>query len=75
MHVPQTSCDCYECVGSRFAYTDNGRKYVANNLKHHTLLEPCSDCGRPNTEYLDLGRKGYYVCWWCTERVADAFRE
>ena len=64
------SCDCYECVGPEYAYTDNGHRYVFNNLLKHTELEPCGRCGRPKTEYRDLGRKGYYVCWWCELRAA-----
>lgn len=63
-------CDCYECVGSEFEYTDDGHRFIVNNLKKHTLLEDCERCGRPKTEYRDLGRKGYYVCWWCNDRAA-----
>ena len=61
------TCDCYECIGPIYGYDEYGR-FLKNNLKKHTLLEPCSACGRPKTEYLDLGRKGYYTCWWCNER-------
>lgn len=60
------SCDCYECVGPRYA--DDGET-ILNNMKHHTLGEPCENCGRGKSEYLDLGRKGYYVCWWCNDRA------
>lgn len=63
-------CTCYECVGSELRYTDDGHRYVANDLKVHTLLEDCARCGRPKTEYRDLGRKGYFVCWWCEQRAA-----
>ena len=63
-----TECDCYECVGPEYEYTDDGHKYLKNNLKRHTKLEPCEECGRPKTEYRDLGTKGYYVCWWCSKR-------
>lgn len=72
--IPSTSpeaCDCYECVGSEYEYTDDGHRFVINNFKYHTFLEPCDGCGRPKTESLDLGRKGYYVCWWCHDRAAD----
>lgn len=65
----KTPCDCYECVGSEMEYTESGHRYVANNLKYHTFLEPCESCGRPKTEYRDLGRKGYYICWWCEKRA------
>lgn len=65
------TCDCYECVGSKTAYTEDGHRYVVNNLKKHTLLEPCEQCGKPKSEYRDLGRKGYYECWWCGDRAAS----
>ena len=67
------ACTCYECVGPEYAYTDRGR-YITNNLKEHTLLEACAECKRPKTEYRDLGRKGYYVCWWCRERTQNVSR-
>lgn len=66
-------CSCYECVGSRFRYTDDGHRFVENNLKVHTLGEACETCGRPKSEYRDLGRKGYYECWWCNDRAAGPF--
>ncbi|ELY73249.1 hypothetical protein [Natrinema pallidum] len=69
--VPNGPCECYECVGSEYVYTDDGHRYVANNVKYHTLLEPCGECSRPKTEYRDLGRKGYFVCWWCRKRAAE----
>jgi len=52
-------CDCYECVG----------RSTGGNMKHHTFGEPCENCGKPKSEYRDLGRKGYYTCWWCEERA------
>lgn len=64
--MTETECDCYECIGPR--YNENGE--IVNNLKHHTLGEPCEKCGNPKSEYRDLGRKGYYVCWYCTERAS-----
>lgn len=64
-------CECYECAGSEYI-KQGGRHVVQNNLKWHTFLEPCTDCGKPKTEYLDLGHKGYYACWWCRERTADS---
>ena len=70
-YVHPNDCECYECVGSIIEYTDDGHQYVANNMKHHTFGELCADCGRPKTEYYDLGRKGTYICWWCNERTAD----
>ena len=68
--VHPNDCACYECVGSDIRYR-NGHQYVHNNVKHHTFGEPCSDCRKPKSEYRDLGRKGYYVCWYCTKRCAD----
>ncbi len=64
--VAPENCHCYECVGSKIG--EDGA--VQNNVKHHTFGEPCDKCGRPKSEYCDLGRKGYYVCWYCTERAA-----
>lgn len=63
-------CDCYECVGPEYGYHD-GHRYVKNNMKHHTFGEECKQCGREKTEYLDLGTKGYYVCWWCNDRATS----
>lgn len=65
-------CTCYECVGPKYKYEDEGRKYIVNNLKYHTFGEECEKCGEPKSEYKDLGRKGYFVCWWCTERTAGS---
>lgn len=39
-------------------------------MKYHTFGEPCEKCGEPKSEYRDLGRKGVYVCWYCTDRAA-----
>ena len=64
------TCDCYECIGSVMEYTDEGYSYVKNNVKYHTLGEPCEQCGMPKSEYRDLGTKGYYVCWYCSDRAA-----
>jgi hypothetical protein len=66
------SCDCYKCVGPEYAYTESGRRYILNNMEHHTLGEPCETCGREKSEYRDLGRKGRYVCWWCKKRAAGS---
>jgi hypothetical protein len=63
-----TQCGCYECIGPRYESDEQGRRFVANNCKHHTEFEPCAECGRPKTEYRDFGRKGYFVCWWCNHR-------
>jgi len=63
------NCDCYECVGSRTRWK-NGQRVIINNMKYHTFGEPCENCGEPKSEYRDLGRKGYYVCWWCEKRAA-----
>lgn len=60
-------CECYECVGPR--YNDGGT--IVNNMKHHTFGETCDDCGEEKTEYRDLGRKGYYVCWYCEKRARN----
>jgi hypothetical protein len=35
-------------------------------------LEPCEDCGNPKSEYVDLGTKGVYRCWWCNHRAAGS---
>lgn len=76
MHVytPQVPCDCYSCVGEKYGY-HNGHRFIKNNLKHHTFLEPCRECGRPKTEHVDLGTKGYFECWWCHHRTADGDRD
>lgn len=63
------SCGCYECVGSKYVYDDQGNRHIQNNFKHHTFLEPCDKCGTPKTEFRDLGTKGYYVCWRCEKRA------
>jgi len=57
---PPDECDCYECAETR--YGPDGS--VANNLKWHTLYQPCpvEGCDEYRTEYLDLGRKGYFTC-------------
>ena len=65
--VSEQACDCYECVGPEYEWID-GHKTLMNNLKRHTQFEPCEQCGRPKTEYRDLGTKGYYECWWCNDR-------
>ena len=58
------NCTCYECIGPIYDYDKYGR-YLANNLKHHTLGHPCEQCGRPKSKHRDLGTKGYYECWFC----------
>ena len=73
--VHPDDCECYECVGQDICYTDDGFKYVHNNMKHHTFGEPCDTCGKPKSEYRDLGRKGYYVCWYCTKRAGGPINE
>lgn len=70
--IYRADCNCYKCVGPEYAWDENGR-YIKNNMEHHTLGEPCEDCGRPKSEYRDLGRKGRYVCWWCRDRAAGPF--
>lgn len=42
------------------------------DVKHtvYGRLEPCGTCGKPKSEYVDLGRKGVYRCWWCNHRAA-----
>lgn len=70
MTMSKPECDCYECIGPVYEYTDDGHRYVHNNLKRHTLGESCAECGRQKTEYRDLGTKGYYTCWWCNKRAA-----
>lgn len=66
-------CDCYECVGTEYGYGPDNRRFVKNNLKRHTFGEACANCGRPKTEYRDLGTKGYYECWWCKDRAAGPY--
>lgn len=63
-------CDCYKCVGSEYEWTEEYGRVLMNDLEWHTLLAPCPDCGRPRTEYRDLGTKGRFVCWWCRKRAA-----
>ena len=58
-------CGCYECVGPEYRYTDDGHRILWNNLKAHTFGEPCAECGRPKSEYRDLGTKGYFECYYC----------
>lgn len=65
LEVPD--CNCYECIGSIMEYTDDGFGFVRNSVKYHTLGETCENCGRPKGKFLDLGRKGYYVCYVCHE--------
>lgn len=66
MVVLMSDCSCYVCSSPVYRYDENGHQYVYNNL--HGRLQPCEDCGRLKTEYVDLGTKGYYKCWWCTKR-------
>jgi hypothetical protein len=72
-YVHPDRCTCYKCVGTEFGWTDDGHRYVANNMEYHTFGQPCPTCGRPRSEYRDLGTKGRYVCWWCRDRAADTF--
>lgn len=67
--VHPNDCGCYECTSPEVRYS-NGRKTIKNNVKHHTFGEPCENCGKPKSEYKDLGRKGYYICWYCNKRAA-----
>jgi len=62
------NCDCYKCIGEKKAY-ENGHVYTVNNMEHHTFGEACDNCGKPKSEYKDLGRKGRYTCWWCNKRA------
>lgn len=34
-------------------------------------LEPCENCGRLKSEYVDYGTYGKYRCWWCEERAGN----
>lgn len=63
----EAPCPCYRCSGSVLGYDDHG-PFVRNNV--HGKLQPCPECGRAMTEYVDLGTKGHYECWWCGERAA-----
>ena len=69
--TPPEACDCYKCDEQQLHYHDDGHITVMNNMEYHTFHEPCGNCGRPKTEYRDLGRKGRYVCWWCRHRADD----
>ena len=62
------SCGCYKCTSPVYAYDDEGRRHVVNNL--HARLVPCSECGRPRSEYVDHGTFGEHRCWWCETRTA-----
>lgn len=64
------TCPCSRCTAPEYARDDAGRRYITNNL--HGELQPCEDCGRPKTEYVDRGTWGYYECWWCSDRAAGA---
>ena len=68
--IPPTRCTCYKCVGQVTEECEYGTT-VVNNMLYHTFLSPCNECGRPRTEYRDLGTKGLYACWWCRKRAAD----
>jgi len=70
-YVHPANCACYDCAGPETEWV-GGRRTAVNNVKHHTFGEPCDDCGRPKSEYRDLGRKGYYECWWCTRRAGGS---
>jgi hypothetical protein len=62
-------CQCYRCTTPVYSYTEDGIKYIKNNL--HGELRPCETCGRPKSEYSDHGAWGEYTCWWCNTRTAD----
>lgn len=65
----EAPCPCTSCLGESIVkHTDEGDRIVMNNL--HGRLRPCEECGRAKTEYVDLGTKGYYECWWCEDRAA-----
>lgn len=55
------NCECYKC--SETIYLDDGS--IKNNMEHHTYGMLCDTCGSKRTKYLDLGRKGRYVCSEC----------
>ena len=61
-------CECSRCTEPLVVY-DGDRRVVMNNV--HGRVAPCPDCGRAMTEYLDLGRRGVYRCWWCNDRAAS----
>ena len=63
-------CPCVICTGHNVTqYDRNNRPYTANTV--HGKLEPCHDCGRPKTEYVDHGSWCEFECWWCTDRSTD----
>lgn len=66
--VEPVDCDCYKCAEPVHKWVD-GRRVTVNNV--HGRLEACEQCGRAKTEYVDLGRKGVYRCWWCEKRAAE----
>lgn len=70
--VEPETCDCYKCAEPIYEWDEErGQKVIINNV--HGELQACEDCGRPKTEYRDLGRKGVYECWWCDVREAEEF--
>jgi len=60
--VSRDDCPCYKCAGEERAEGPDGFEYTVNNMEYHTYGEECDECGAEKTEYLDLGRKGRYVC-------------
>lgn len=68
------SCPCYKCTGREVVeYDDEGRRVVMNNL--HGRLEPCPECDRRMTEWVDRYTWGYYECWFCNYRNEDTSRD
>lgn len=65
--MTDSTCTCYICTEPVYGYTDDGHKYIINNL--HDEHQQCENCGRLKTEYCDRGSYGIYKCWWCTKRT------
>lgn len=63
--ISREECPCYKCSEEQIFVHDSGWKETVNNMEYHTYGEPCGECGEDRTQYLDLGRKGRYVCPEC----------
>jgi hypothetical protein len=63
--VTTSECNCYKCIGPVYGSDESKGRYIVNSIEHHTLAEPCAQCGRPKADYYDLGWTGRYVCYIC----------
>lgn len=60
--LPVDGCECYKCTEPEYMDKPRGDIIMKNNMEYHTYGEPCEHCGRPKTEYKDLGNEGRFVC-------------